>query len=174
MTIDFRAISGGSGVLTKLGLKTCLPPPSRSPLLSLSADRIETGATLGIYPSPDLRAIEGTPGHTLRRHVGLSDDALRDRALRTHHDVSCFDDATVAQRTVDAAFEENQSKIGRWIDARRGGNLDLHVRSEHSVGRVFRYDLGRFERARDADVILEHSPQMPQGFTVITAYPSAT
>ena len=169
MTIDFRAISGASGVLSERGLRTCLPPP-----LSLSADRIETSGALAAYPSPDLRTIEGSEGHTLRRHVGLSDDALRDRALRTHHDVSCFDDAAVAQRTVDAAFEENQDRIGRWIDTQRRSNLDLRVHSARSLGRVFRYDLGTFERVRDADVILERKPAMPQGFTVITAYPSPT
>lgn len=169
MTIDFRAISGATGVLHERGFKACLP--SASPPLSLSADRIES--SLESYRSPDLHAIEGTGGHTLRRHVGLDDAALRDRALRTHHDVSCFDDATAAQRAVDRAFDENQGAIARWMGARGRTNLDLHVHFDASIGRVYRYDRAGFERTADADVILEHSTATPGGYTVITAYPSA-
>lgn len=169
MTIDFRAISGAAGVLGEHGYKACLP--SAPPPLSFSADRIEAGVER--YRSLDLRAIEGSDGHTLRRHVGLGDDALHDRALRTHHDVSCFDDEATAQRSVDRAFAENQGRIAHWVAARRPTNLDLHVHFERTIGRVYRYDLDAFERAEDADVILERSPAMPQGYTVLTAYPSA-
>lgn len=173
MAIDFRAVTGASGVLGEDGFKACLPSAT-TPVLSLSIDRIETSAAVAEgYRSVDLRAIEGENGHTLRRHVGLADEALRDRAVRTHHDVSCFDDARTAQQTVDAAFQENQGKIARWMGANRGGNLDLHVHFDHEVGRVYRYDTDAFQRSADADVILEHRPSLPGGYTVITAYPSA-
>ena len=165
MRVDFRAICGASGVLGEQGLKTCL-----APAVSLSADRIETSAG---YHTLDLAAIEGRCGHTLRRHVGLTDAALVDRALRTHHDVSCFNDTTTAQQTVDRAFAENQGRIGDWVGAHRRANLDLHVHFDRAIGRVFRYDTAVFQAARDADVILERNPTMEQGFTVITAYPSA-
>ena len=167
MSIDFRTISGAAAVLGKHGYKACLP--SAAPPLSLSADRIET--SIESYRSLDLRSIEGCDGHTLRRHVGLADDALRTRALRTHHDVSCFDDEAIAQRTVDRAFAENQGRIAQWMGGRRPA-LDLHVHFEGAIGRVYRYDLGGFERASNADVILERSAAMPQGYTVVTAYPS--
>ena|GEM_PF-2658232 len=173
MAIDFRIISGASGVLGQEGFKACLPS-AMAPVLSLSADRIETSVGVATYNSVDLRAIEGENGHTLRRHVGLPDEALRDRALRTHHDVSCFDDARTAQQTVDAAFAENQEKIRHWTADKHRGNLDLHVHFEHSIGRVYRYDSAGFERSADADVILERRPALPGGYTVITAYPSAT
>jgi len=173
VAIDFRAVTGASGVLGEEGFKACLPSAS-TPVLSLSIDRIETTtAVTDGFRSVDLRAIEGENGHTLRRHVGLPDDALRDRAVRTHHDVSCFDDARAAQETVDAAFDENQGKIAGWIARNHGGNLDLHVHFDHTIGRVYRYDTGGFQRSADADVILEHRPALPGGYTVITAYPSA-
>ncbi len=173
MAIDFRAVTGASGVLGEEGFKACLPSAT-TPVLSLSIDRIETSSVVAEnYHSLDLRAIEGENGHTLRRHVGLGDEALRDRAVRTHHDVSCFDSAREAQQTVDAAFTENQGKIAHWIGANRRGNLDLHVHFDHTVGRVYRYDVDAFERSADADVILEHRPALPGGYTVITAYPSA-
>lgn len=173
MAIDFRAVTGASGVLGEDGFKACLPSAT-TPVLSLSVDRIETSAAAAeSYRSLDLRAIEGENGHTLRRHVGLADEALRDRAERTHHDVSCFDSAREAQQTVDAAFAENQGKIAHWMGVNRAGNLDLRVHFDHTIGRVFRYDEDAFERSAEADVILEHRPALPGGYTVITAYPSA-
>ena len=173
VAIDFRAVSSASGVLDREGFKACLPTAT-TPVLSLSADRIETSAVEATYKSVDLHAIEGENGHTLRRHVGLPDEMLRDRATRTHHDVSCFDDARTAQQTVDAAFAENQEKIHVWTAQKRRENLDLHVHFDHSIGRVYRYDAAAFERSADADVILERRPALPGGYTVITAYPSAT
>jgi hypothetical protein len=141
-------------------------------VLSLArTDRIELTEQPLAFSSPALQSIEGHDGHTLRRHVGKTDEEIRERALRTHHDVSCFDDAATAQATVDEAFEENQGRIGRWLEVGRG-NLDLHVHFAHTVGRVFRYDRERCEPSADADVILERRPAMPQGYTVITAFPS--
>lgn len=173
MAIDFRTIAGASGVVSAGGFKACLPAATPAPLLSLRAvDRVETSLPLAAFGSLDLRAIEGEDGHTLRRHVGLADAALEARALRTHHDVSTFNDASTAQRAVDEAFVENQGCIGSWIAGRPHGNLALHVHFERSVGRVFRYDLGTLEAARDADVILERRPKLPEGYTVITAYPT--
>lgn len=166
-----QSIFGASGVVDDAGFKACLPAAT-SPVLSLArTDRIELSGQPLAFTSPDLYSIEGSDGHTLRRHVGQSDAAMRDRALRTHHDVSCFDDEATAQSTVDEAFAENQNRIGRWIENGRG-NLALHVHFSHTIGRVFRFDRQRCEPAADADVILERRPAMPQGYTVITAFPS--
>jgi hypothetical protein len=160
-----------SGVVNDAGFKACLPAAT-SPVLSLARpDRIELSQLWPAFTSPDLRSIEGCDGHTLRRHVAQSDEAMRDRALRTHHDVSSFDDAATAQSTVDEAFAENQSRIGRWLEAGRG-NLALHVHFGHTIGRIFRFDHQQCEPAANADVILERRPTMPQGYTVITAFPS--
>lgn len=173
MAIDFRAVTGASGVLGEDGFKACLPSAS-TPVLSLSLDRIDASPAVAQgFPSLDLRAIEGENGHTLRRHVGLDDQALRDRAVRTHHDVSCFDSTRAAQQAVDAAFAENQGTIARWAGENGRKNLDLHVHFDHTVGRVYRYDRDSIEASADAEVILEHRPALPDGYTVITAYPSA-
>jgi hypothetical protein len=171
VTVDFRTISGASGVLLEDGFKACLPSANPAPVLSLSADRIET-RTLETYRSPDLASIEGAEGHTIRRHVAQSDTALRERALRTHHDVSSFSDTATAQRTVDAAFAENQGRIAAWMSSRTWSHLDVHVHFSETIGRVYRYDRADIESTPNAEVILERRPAMPQGYTVITAYPS--
>ncbi|MGH7715769.1 MAG: hypothetical protein ACREML_07185, partial [Vulcanimicrobiaceae bacterium] len=61
-----------------------------------------------------------------------------------------------------------------WAAKKHHGNLDLHVHCDHPVGRVYQYDSGVFARSADADVILEPRPSLQSGYTVITAYPSAT
>jgi len=163
-----HAALGASGVVSEQGFKACFPP---TPVLSFArTDRIDVaGATA--FAGPDLRAIEGVFGHTLRRHVDISEAAVRERALRTHHDASRFNDAATAQQTVDEAFAENQVRIGGWLAAARTGNLALHVHFDRTIGRVFRYDRQEFEPVCDADVILEKKPALPQGYTVITAFP---
>ncbi|MGH7660116.1 MAG: RNase A-like domain-containing protein [Vulcanimicrobiaceae bacterium] len=169
--MTLHAIFGASGVVDGAGFKACLPAAT-SPVLSLArTDRVELTQQPLAFPGIDLQSIEGPDGHTLRRHVGKSDDEIRARALRTHHDVSTFDDEVTAQSSVDEAFAENQSRIGRWLDAGRG-NLALHVHFSHTIGRIFRFDHQRTEPAENADVILERRPAMPQGYTVITAFPS--
>lgn len=160
---------GVSGVVSERGFKACLPAATPAPVLSLAAvDRIEKAQ---IDPL-DLRAIEGSDGHTLSRHVGWSDAQIRERAQRTHHDVSCFDDARWAQTAVDEAFCENQGQIASWIGGGRRGHLALHAHFEREIGRVFRYGIQRFEAATDAEVILENRPALPRGFTIITAFPT--
>lgn len=173
MPVDVRALFGASGVVNDDGFKACLPVGTPAPLLSMSAvDRVERSAATQTFDSIDLCGIEGRDGHTLRRHVGRTDGELEARALRTHHDVSCFNDAATAQRSVDEAFAENQARIGTWLARPHHGNLALHVHFDGVVGRIFRYDEQRFAPATDADVILEPRPRMPQGFTVITAFPT--
>jgi hypothetical protein len=138
-------------------------------------DRIERSAESTYLWPFDLHAIERLgAGHTLRRHVAISEAALRDRALRTHHDVSSFTDEATAQRVVDEAFAENQRSIGTWLGSHRARNLELRVHADRSVGRVFRYDRHCFEPTADAAVILERTRRLPQGFTVLTAYPRIT
>ena len=169
--MGLQAIFGASGVVGDAGFKACLPA-AVAPVLSLAGtDRVELTQQPPAFGSLDLQSIEGRDGHTLRRHVGRSDEDIRARALRTHHDVSCFDDEVTAQSSVDEAFAENQSCIGRWLAAGRG-NLALHVHFDHTIGRIFRFDCLCWETSPNADVILERRPQMAQGYTVITAFPS--
>lgn len=124
------------------------------------------------FSSPDLGAIEAAgSGHTLRRHVGIHDTQLLERAERTRNDASSFFDASVAQRVVDRAFAENQPRIGAWLARGTKENLRLEVHSEQAVGRVFRYDQQVVQESSNAYVVLKRAPKMPQGFTVITAYP---
>ena len=165
--LSIAGVAGGYGVVGARGYKPC----ASSPVVRAAGDRIELGAPAS-YPSLDLAALDASGfGHTLRRHVAQDDAALHARAQRTLHDVSTFPDARTAQSAVDEAFRENQPRIGAWLASGRRSKLRLDVHCTHPLGRVYRYDLQTVRETSDAAVILERSSRLPQGYTVITAYP---
>jgi hypothetical protein len=154
------------GVLTPAGYAPCAVG-ARAPHRS---DRIERASPW--YAGPDLGSIEGNgTGHTLRRHVGIGDAALRERAETVHHDASTFPDRATAQLAVERAFAENQHRIASWLARGSRGTLAIGARFDEPVGRVFRYDRQTFEPSHNALVVLKRFPAAPQGYTVITAYP---
>jgi len=66
----------------------------------------------------DLSVDERLGGHTLQRHVGKTDQDLRDR-LRKERNISAastYQDRSTAERTIAAALSENADKIQHWID----------------------------------------------------------
>src|SRR5579864_5377284 len=70
----------------------------------------------------DLSQDEAAGGHTLRKHVGRSDEELRQR-LRHERNIaaaSTWSDRETAERAVGTAVEQNREKIERWLN-RQGG-----------------------------------------------------
>lgn len=66
----------------------------------------------------DLSIDEQRGGHTLERHVGRTDDELRQRLKREPNisAASSYTDRATAERTIGAAIEQNTEKIQRWIE----------------------------------------------------------
>jgi hypothetical protein len=90
-------------------------------------------------PRHDLSEDEARGGHTLARHVGRTDDQLRER-LRRERNISAastYTDRVTAEETIAAAVDGAQSKVTRW-DARSGRrpNLVLDYTSASPVGRT--------------------------------------
>src|SRR5690242_16420966 len=64
----------------------------------------------------DLAKDEAAGGHTLARHVGRSDDELRERLSREHISAaSTYTDRATAEAAVGAAIAANQSKVYEWV-----------------------------------------------------------
>jgi hypothetical protein len=119
----------------------------------------------------DLARDEANGGHTLARHVGLSDAELRERLAeeRGISAASTFTDRETAERVVAAALTRESARIERWL-SRGGGNLALDYRGARGeiVGRA----LARGERvprpSGDARIVLRRHGG---SFAVLTAYP---
>jgi hypothetical protein len=131
----------------------------------------------GSVASRDLERDERLGGHTLRRHVGLSDDELQARLRRERHiaAASSYTDRATAERIVGETLDLSRHRIEAWLARERPRpNLVLDYRG--SRGRPIGRSLGRGERgarpAFDAVVVLEWDGQ--NGYFVLTSYPEAS
>lgn len=124
--------------------------------------------------SHDLSQDESAGGHTLRKHVGRSDDQLRER-LRHERNISAastWSDRATADRAVGVALEQNRSKIDRWL-GREGSHPNLVVDYDgdpsHPIGRSLRRDADQPEPCAHATIVLRWAP--PDSYYVLTSYP---
>jgi hypothetical protein len=121
----------------------------------------------------DLSRDEGRGGHTLRKHVGRSDDQLRERLQheRNISAASTWTDRAAAEETVGAALREERGKIEKWT--RRGErrpNLALHFDVGHEIGRSLVRGAAQAVPCTSAVIVLRADGN---GFYVLTTYPEA-
>lgn len=120
----------------------------------------------------DLGRDEQRGGHTLDKHVGRTDEELRER-LDRERDISAastWTDRTAAEETVAAALRRNQDKVNRWND--RGfprPNLALHFDAGRPIGRTMHHNESSSEPCSGAVVVLK--ADRDGGFFVLTTYP---
>jgi hypothetical protein len=108
--------------------RTFTPPQSSSPQTTSA-------------PAHDLSQDEDAGGHTLKKHVGRTDDDLRER-LRRERNISAastYTDRAAAEFAVGVALQQNQAKIDRWLN-REGGHPNLVIDYDgdpaHPIGRT--------------------------------------
>jgi len=120
----------------------------------------------------DLSRDEQRGGHTLDKHVGRTDEELRER-LDRERDISAastWTDRAAAEETVAAALRRNRDKVDRWNE--RGfprANLALHFDSVHTIGRTMHHNETSSELCSGAVVVLR--ADRDGGFFVLTTYP---
>ena len=112
-------------------------------------------------------------GHTLARHIGKTDDELRER-LRREPDISSastYTDQTTAEAVVGAALARSSRSFVAWRGRTgRRPNFVLHFASDHVIGRsMTRGRLGA-TLCRDALVVLRWDDRRER-FYVLTSYP---
>ena len=132
----------------------------------------DTPRTSGV--SRDLSQDEAAGGHTLRKHVGRSDDQLRERLRheRTISAASTWSDRETAERAVGIALQQNRDKIDRWLN-RSGGHpnlvIDYDGDSSHPIGRSLRRDADEPQPCAHATIVLKWTG--PNDYYVLTSYP---
>jgi len=123
-------------------------------------------------PSRDLSQDEAAGGHILRKHVGQTDDELRERLERERHisGASTYTDRSTAEHAVGAAIAQSQDRIERWL-RRSGGhpNLVLDYDSPEPIGRTMNRGEDRSHPCSHALVVLKYSG--PNDYYVLTSYP---
>jgi len=170
----YRSISRVASAFAILLLAACCGCHSNSAVAksdqpdqaaSKPATRSESGS------SRDLSADESSGGHTLKRHVGRTDDQLHDRL--NHERISAastYTDRATAEQAIGSAIAANQGKIQSWV-SRSGGhpNLVLDYDSPRPIGRTLYRDERRSAPCSHALVVLKWKP--PADYYVLTSYP---
>jgi hypothetical protein len=145
-----------------VGLASCERPPS-------AASPTETP---GSAVSRDLSQDEAAGGHVLRKHVGQTDDQLRQR-LEEEPNISAastYTDRAMGERVIGAAIAENRSRIQRWLE--RPGkhtNLVLDYDSPGPIGRTLKRGESQARPCSHALVVLKYDA--PGSYHVLTSYP---
>lgn len=120
----------------------------------------------------DLARDEERGGHTLRKHVGRTDEELRERLL-TEPNISAastWTDQVTAETMVAAALRAERGRVENWM--RRGyprANLALHYDAGHVIGRSLRRGENQPVDCTSAVIVLRADG--PASFYVLTAYP---
>jgi Bacterial CdiA-CT RNAse A domain len=122
----------------------------------------------------DLSQDEAAGGHTLKKHIGRTDDQLRERLQRERNisAASTYTDRETAERAVGTALQENQAKIQRWLN-RDGGHPNLVVDYDgdaaHPIGRTLRRGDDQTQPCSHALVVLKWDGD--SNYHVLTTYP---
>ena len=155
------------------GLVACQPTSSTSGASAATAEHSNlAGAASATGPARDLNQDEAAGGHILRKHVGRTDDQLRERLDRERNisGASTYTDRATAERAVGAAIAQSQDRIQRWLN-RSGGhpNLVLDYDSDPPVGRTINRGESHSRPCSHALVVLKYEP--PSSYYVLTSYP---
>jgi len=158
--------------LAMCGLISCQPPASTN--AASSAARV--GFRQANAPVRDLSHDEAAGGHILRKHVGQSDDQLRERLQQERHitGASTYTDRSTAEHAVGAAIAQSQERIQSWLNRPSGHpNLVLDYDSETPIGRTMNRGENQSRPCTHALVVLKYDLKYtgPDNYYVLTSYP---
>jgi hypothetical protein len=124
-----------------------------------------------LVPGGGLMTHEGLAGgHTLAKHVGKSEQFLRNR-LATEPRIraaSTFYDRQSAEMTLSVFLDANAPKIVRWL-RRSEDEVILHGHAAHPIGMVIQRGATRSVSASGIRLVLRRSPDLSVGFRIHTA-----
>jgi hypothetical protein len=162
------------GAMALACLISCQAPPANSGATSrdssIAAPGAEFRSTNG--PGRDLSQDEAAGGHILRKHVGQTEQQLRQRLARDPNitGASTYIDRTTAERVVGAAIAQSRSDIERWLSSPgRHPNLVLDYDSDTAIGRTMNRGESQSHICRHAVVVLRYNG--PDQYYVLTSYP---
>jgi hypothetical protein len=169
LSIFLRKLLSAGVLLALASWWACTPPPQET---SAPEARQRAARSNANGPTRDLSRDEDAGGHTLRRHVGRSDEQLRGR-LENERGIaaaSTYTDRATAEAAVGNALQQEQDRVQRWLE-RTGGhpNLVLDYKGENPLGRTLHRGETTPLPCDQAKVVLRWLP--PGEYYVLTSYP---
>ncbi|KMW73595.1 hypothetical protein TI10_10235 [Photorhabdus luminescens subsp. luminescens] len=113
-------------------------------------------------------------GHTLLKHVGLSEQELRARFLisKTMKESSCFYDIKIAEKVISNTIKNNQAKITNWTKYAFGGSrLTIDDVSKVPVGIGITKGVEGVDQLYKVRVVLYYSEFNGKPYYILTAFP---
>lgn len=157
---------------TLLGLLACQAPTTSNSPNPVVPTAAPAQGRLYRGPSRDLSQDERAGGHILRKHVGQSEEDLRDRLAREPEitGASTYTDRPTAEHVVGAAIAQSQDRIERWL-GRPGGhrNLVLDYDGDEPIGRTMNRGEIHSQPCAHALIVLKYAG--PNNYYVLTSYP---
>jgi filamentous hemagglutinin len=153
--------------LAMCGLISCQPPSTNGASSAARAEFRQPNA-----PVRDLSQDEIAGGHILRKHVGQTDEQLRERLEQERHitGASTYTDRAAAEHAVGAAIAQSQGRIQDWLYGSGGHpNLVLDYDSEDPLGRTMNRGENQSHPCKHALVVLKYAG--PNRYYVLTSYP---
>ncbi len=139
---------------------------------SATRDSQSAAAAPGNCVRHNLQADEQAGGHSLRKHIGRTDDELRQRLERERNisGSSTYTDLAAAECAVGGALAEDADKILRWAN-REGGhsNFVSDFDSPTPIGRTLNRGEDVPRSCNHAKVVLQWDG--PGSYHVLTTYP---
>ena len=166
----FSCLAVGAALLFGCGQNA---PPAKT-AESWAEARVTQSATAPTGDHYNLERDEAHGGHTLAKHVGRTDDDLRER-LRHERNIaaaSTWTDRATAEQVIAEALRAERGRVENWM--RRGyprANLALHYDAGRPIGRSLRRGEDRVVDATQAVIVFRADG--PDGYHVLTAYPEA-
>lgn len=117
-------------------------------------------------------------GHTKRKHVGLTDDELVDRATpKKGHTpprdgVSTYPDQARAERAIADSLRANDDEIQRWLQDPSSDRLPISHTHDYPTGRHVPAGGSQVSEVSGSRTILVKDPSMPKGYRILTSHPT--
>ncbi len=132
-------------------------------------------ALANTLPQPfSLRVEETAGGHTIQRHVGKTEAALRDRLEREPSipAASSFKDFDTAEQAIAQALHQHAAMIQAWIETAGGSPVKAFThKADRIVGHGVVRATGQLRDMRAFQVVLRRKAAPGRSIFLLTAYP---
>ncbi|WP_416829108.1 RNase A-like domain-containing lipoprotein [Ectobacillus polymachus] len=123
-----------------------------------------------------LDEMEGPPnnGHTLERHVGKTDEQLKQRLQQENVTAaSTYYDKATAVKAVNDVLIKHDKEIQQWLKDGKQDRLVLATHHSFSVGKsVLRKDMKVYNQVFDTITVLAKNSANSRGYSILTSYPN--
>ena len=125
-----------------------------------------------LVPGGGLTAHESAGGHTLVRHLGLTQTELANRLVAqiALPRASSFTDRETAEQAISDAIDANETQIANWL-ASTAARLQINYTAANPIDISLARGATSTVPVHSLQIILRRDSTVPLGYYILTAYP---